>query len=271
MSDFLDFHQPFHQDSAHDQDATLESPGVIFSPVLDASGNPLLGPVRAHSSILSLDEWPNDLCDPRNVAGLHQYYPANHRPTTSELEVEFVSKSDPRQVRPGSCSSSEYIKGLPGNASLDERLEYVLASAQQAGFETLDMLLSKYYTADLRNSPAISNAQRLSRKRHLPQVLANLRKSSANWTDWELSGYKDEILQSAETILLEETGKYMAMNSSQFGNNDKFDTRGITSATQSNRTGYPIVTDDMEGTSIEMIRNKFQQQVRCNFVHRSRH
>ncbi|KAL9624638.1 MAG: hypothetical protein Q9160_001303 [Pyrenula sp. 1 TL-2023] len=106
------------------------------------------------------------------------------------------------------CSMGQTAKKFSPNATLNERLEYVLDSVQKAGFEHLDVVVSKYYTAELTDSTAMASAQRLSRNRHLPRILAALREHSNTWTDWEAQGYRDEILRSAESILLKEYDKY---------------------------------------------------------------
>jgi len=46
------------------------------------------------------------------------------------------------------------------------------------------MVLS-YYTADFSDLSIAVDAQRLSRKRHLPKVLADLRERVGDWTEWE--------------------------------------------------------------------------------------
>lgn len=90
------------------------------------------------------------------------------------------------------------------DASLDDKIDFILECSGMAGFATFDAIVSAYYTADFDDSAIASNAQRLSRKRHLPVVLSELSKASTNWTDWEAQGYRDEVFKSAEAILLVE-------------------------------------------------------------------
>ncbi|KAN0071842.1 hypothetical protein V8E54_010438 [Elaphomyces granulatus] len=94
------------------------------------------------------------------------------------------------------------------DASVAERLEYLLQCAHNVGFENFDSMISKYYAADFKHISSISNEQCLSRNLGLPRVLAELRKHSKSWTKWERQGYLHEILKTAEDIFVAETGKF---------------------------------------------------------------
>lgn len=44
----------------------------------------------------------------------------------------------------------------------------------------------------------------MSRNRQLPVILAQLRRASCAWSDWERRGYEEEVLKSAEDICMAE-------------------------------------------------------------------
>lgn len=87
---------------------------------------------------------------------------------------------------------------------LDDRLDHVLECARTVGFDSLDSLVAHYYTADFCSNVSLSNHQRMSRKRHLPGIVAGLRSSASNWSSWEKEGFQHEILRTAENLLVEE-------------------------------------------------------------------
>nr|POF11691.1 transcription factor zeb2 [Quercus suber] len=86
----------------------------------------------------------------------------------------------------------------------EAQLEQVLECARQAGFDSLDDFISAYYATRFDEKSTLFFQQRQSRNRHLPGILAEIRQSSKSWTKWEKQGYNHEILQSAESILLNE-------------------------------------------------------------------
>lgn len=90
------------------------------------------------------------------------------------------------------------------NATLEERIEYLIESARTAGFESLDDAVIQYYTADLSDDSMSSTAQRLGRKRSLPKLLEKLRHDTKAWKFWEVCAYRDAILSSSEDLLLAE-------------------------------------------------------------------
>ncbi|KAI0472516.1 hypothetical protein F4859DRAFT_522417 [Xylaria cf. heliscus] len=231
------------------------SPSALFSPPSTVASNQLMNSSRPEDgSLIDMTMWPDCTSEADEYSS---------PPDTDMNNVHQVaSKPNPALAQYISPSPSTFdgqgAEKLPANATLDERLEYVMDSVERAGFENLDMLLSRYYTAELRNSPAVANARRLSRKRHLPRILADLRESAANWTDWEAQGYRDEILRSAECILLEESNKYMSsaefvsptgISSVQCGNNK--------AGSKVNGAKSPVE----DGTTIETTMGIFQEML----------
>lgn len=96
------------------------------------------------------------------------------------------------------------------NATLEERIEYLIESARTAGFESLDDAVIQYYTADLSDDSMSSTAQRLGRKRSLPKLLGKLRHETKAWKFWEVYAYRDAILSSSEDLLLAEMRQFSA-------------------------------------------------------------
>lgn len=91
--------------------------------------------------------------------------------------------------------------GLPTKlSSMEERFEYVLDCARRVGFETFDNMASQYYAQNFDANSSLAMDQRVSRNRHLPAMLADIRQSSSKWSVWERRGFQDETLKTAEEI-----------------------------------------------------------------------
>ncbi|KAI0436995.1 hypothetical protein F4803DRAFT_177705 [Xylaria telfairii] len=84
--------------------------------------------------------------------------------------------------------------------SVEDQFEYVLSCAQRAGFDSFDTMALHYYTRNFNPASAIALEQHLSRNRRLPELLAELRKQSSNWSEWQRRGYQGETLKAAEEI-----------------------------------------------------------------------
>ncbi|KAI9788274.1 MAG: hypothetical protein M1816_007040 [Peltula sp. TS41687] len=95
-----------------------------------------------------------------------------------------------------------------GDATPEERFEYVLECAQRVGFNSFDASASQYYTVNFSDTSTLFHEQRLSRSRRLPEILAELRRTSETWTPWERRGHQEEILKTAEQIFAAECSKF---------------------------------------------------------------
>lgn len=95
-------------------------------------------------------------------------------------------------------------------SSLEDRFEYVLDCARQVGFDTFDSMAAQYYATNFEPSSSLAMDQRVSRNRHLPALLADLRQNSADWSTWERRGYQDETLKAAEEICAAECRDFRA-------------------------------------------------------------
>lgn len=98
-------------------------------------------------------------------------------------------------------------------SSMDRRISFVLDSVHKAGFDSFDELAAEYYTSDeLNTMSAAFEAQRTSRSRGLRQVLETVRQKTASWSEYERSGYKDEIFRAAEALYRNELLSAAARN-----------------------------------------------------------
>ncbi|OAA69776.1 hypothetical protein ISF_03046 [Cordyceps fumosorosea ARSEF 2679] len=85
-------------------------------------------------------------------------------------------------------------------SSIEERFEYVLECARRVGFDTFDSMAAQYYGSCFDPCSSLAMDQRLSRNRHLPALLAEIRQKSTQWSVWERRAYQDEALKTAEDI-----------------------------------------------------------------------
>ncbi|RFU76198.1 bzip transcription factor, bzip-1 [Trichoderma arundinaceum] len=90
------------------------------------------------------------------------------------------------------------------NASLDERIESIMETVQAAGFDSFDALVSAYYCDTFGEASPLANEQRLSRNRRLPKVIDDVFQATKQWSSWERRGFQEEILKTAESMLISE-------------------------------------------------------------------
>jgi hypothetical protein len=139
-------------------------------------------------------------------------------------------------------------------------MKLVLDSTRSAGFDTFDSVVVEYYTEEFEKGTNVHNAQKMSRHRHLPNVLRSLRHSAGQWTQWEAGGYKGEIIRSAETILVEEFERLM--HNQMVGACSENDTSSAASGNLSPRPSPTGSSTDSEPTSILNGTLKIEDEVR---------
>ncbi|KAI0474824.1 hypothetical protein F4859DRAFT_80379 [Xylaria cf. heliscus] len=101
--------------------------------------------------------------------------------------------------------------------TVEEQFEYVLSCAQRVGFDSFDTMALHYYTRNFNPTSTIALEQHLSRNRRLPELLAELRKQSTNWNEWQRRGYQGETLKAAEEICSVEYGDFRRFEGSGGG------------------------------------------------------
>ncbi|KAH6642793.1 hypothetical protein C7974DRAFT_431161 [Boeremia exigua] len=95
---------------------------------------------------------------------------------------------------------------------LATRIEKAIEVIRELGFDSVDELATQYYTADLQRRPALQHRRQLSRRRGLVDLFRSIEEDSRDkWTEWEVQGYRDEILRSAEEILDEEFSRFVKL------------------------------------------------------------
>lgn len=132
--------------------------------------------------------------------------PSIVHPAAAASHLDFpahsdISNSDQNVSERHSSTTS------PKEVSLDERLEWIMERIKSAGFDNFDALVTAYYSETFRELSPLANEQRLSRNRRLPGVMAELFNATSQWTDWERRGFQEEILKTAETMLISEGSK----------------------------------------------------------------
>lgn len=141
--------------------------------------------------------------------------PSNYRNQRQGSTMSWPNLDDT-----GSQSPSPPTPGIraepPLGASLEERLGYVMNCARIAEFEDIDSVIMAYYTEKFDEGSACSTAQRFSRKRTLPKLLEKLQNEARSWRSWEAQPYRDEILNSAESLYLAEMRSFSARQGDEF-------------------------------------------------------
>jgi len=131
-------------------------------------------------------------------------FSGNHSPSR-EIEGQWCGSK--RGSNSSGSISDEAL--LPdGDATfeqtMEERVEYLICCARTAGFQDLDSAVTTLYTAKFEEDSECSIAQYLSRKLCLPNLLEELRSKTVSWKTREVQPYQDEVLKSAESLLVGE-------------------------------------------------------------------
>ncbi|KAL4993862.1 hypothetical protein BDV10DRAFT_189553 [Aspergillus recurvatus] len=93
---------------------------------------------------------------------------------------------------------------LDGDATINERFEYIMECVDALKFDNFDALVIAYYAESFTESPPLANEQRVSRNRRLPKAIAEIFNASKEWSAWERRGFLEEILRSTESMLVME-------------------------------------------------------------------
>lgn len=88
--------------------------------------------------------------------------------------------------------------------TLDQRFEGIMQHVEAAGFESFDDLVTAYYSDTFCETSPLANEQHLSRNRRLPKVISDVFQATDSWTHWERRGFQEEILKTAESMLISE-------------------------------------------------------------------
>nr|POF13532.1 transcription factor zeb2 [Quercus suber] len=124
----------------------------------------------------------------------------HHQPLTMDMIDDSASALD--HQNPPSLISTPRTPS--SDAPLEERIDYVLASIKAVGFKDLNASVTAYYTDTFSDTSPLHAHQRMSRNRRLPRLIAALRASAEDWSEWERRGFCEELLWGAEDIFREE-------------------------------------------------------------------
>ncbi|KAK5988947.1 Transcription factor radR [Cladobotryum mycophilum] len=112
-------------------------------------------------------------------------------------------------LEPSMLGSHPTIKHSPqplhaGSVFMDDRLQRILEFVESEGFESFDALASAYYCETLNEASPLAQEQEVSRTRRLPKVISNVFQARNQWNQWQRRGLEEEILKTAESMLLSE-------------------------------------------------------------------
>lgn len=144
-------------------------------------------PPSPKSGILPRQPYVLDFCSPRIEA------------SDSQHSADCIGSS----TTTSSVSEKSLSRG-PRPTFEEERLKRMTSEARKAGYHDLDSALCGYYTAILPSGSMLSVEQRLSRNRRLPKIVASLSWNAQMWSPWERRGFQEELVRSAETVLIHE-------------------------------------------------------------------
>ena len=114
---------------------------------------------------------------------------------------------------PANMPQEDVQRKVDATAPLQDRIRYIIDQAVAIGFGTLDEVVAAYYTEMFEHTSLLCQDQRLSRNRRLPQLLSILHNAAKDWGEWERRGFREQITQGAEEILVEELNSFIAQHS----------------------------------------------------------
>jgi hypothetical protein len=113
---------------------------------------------------------------------------------------------------PADIPQEDVQRNVDATAPLQDRIRYVMDQAVAMGFGTLDEVVAAYYTEMFEHTSPLYKEQRLSRNRRLPRLLSTLHNAAKDWAEWERRGFREQITQGAEEILVEELNSFIAQH-----------------------------------------------------------
>ncbi|KAI1342751.1 hypothetical protein F5Y15DRAFT_267390 [Xylariaceae sp. FL0016] len=129
------------------------------------------------------------------------------------MDTGFNSDAASRSGSGGSGHNS-----LQSASTIEHGLEHILDSVFSAGFDSMEAMVVAYYTLSFDESSSISQAQRLSRKRHIRTLISALNDNCGRWSDDEARPLREEILNFAEGLYaaeLQRLRSYRGFNKSK--------------------------------------------------------
>lgn len=95
----------------------------------------------------------------------------------------------------------------PALPIMDQQFENIMQHAEAAGFESFDSMVSSYYSHTFSDISPLAEEQRLSRNRRLPKVISDISRAADGWSSWERRGFHEEILKTAESMVITESAE----------------------------------------------------------------
>lgn len=111
--------------------------------------------------------------------------------------VRDKKQSQATQPRSGTGSS---VGNTDSTESLESRFERLLGMIEEAGFDSIDSMVTTYYTAQFSNQSIMHPMQAASRTRRLRTLLTALQADQLSWTEREKYAYSEEVTRAAEQI-----------------------------------------------------------------------
>ena len=139
---------------------------------------------------------------------IHQKYENGPRSPLETGLMDFESPyAKPQVTQNDSNDSSTVFNESQKSAKvtdLGREFERILDIVEDAGFDSIEMMVAQYYTANLRPNSTSWLAQANGRSRGLRRLLQTLQKAAQDWSKQEKQAYEEEIVRSAKCICLHE-------------------------------------------------------------------
>lgn len=79
-------------------------------------------------------------------------------------------------------------------------MERIMDVVKEMDFDNMDAMISAYYTSKFKKNTLANWAQSTSRSRRIRKFLTELERSTQDWSESEVQGYREATVLSAETL-----------------------------------------------------------------------
>ncbi|KAH7057361.1 hypothetical protein B0J12DRAFT_783743 [Macrophomina phaseolina] len=162
-----------------------------------------------------LGDWPlhDHSLSAHNVGGSQHQPLGNHASAPRGTRQQRTERDSPWSDVDGTVKNSStgshaqqptLPRPNPASASINERIEFLINCAREAGFDSLELATAALHATKFEEGSVSSNAQRLGRLRRLPNLLDTLCTDSRSWAKREAVAYREAVLRAGESLMVEE-------------------------------------------------------------------
>ncbi|KAF2158291.1 hypothetical protein M409DRAFT_31201 [Zasmidium cellare ATCC 36951] len=188
-----------------------------------------------HTLAMNVPSWQNPYVQSAETADCSQWTLPDPPAAAASVQQQQDQVVDDDSIHGagGGLGPSPWGASVETPASKQERASFVADGAVSVGFRDFDEAVEAYYNSRFGELSDPCTMQRLSRSRHLPKVLAKVRRAAQGWSEAERRGLEQEMVRCAEELLIEECDRFHAVKQRDRDSGDVVSTSFDASSTPS--------------------------------------